>query len=212
MTRHGTVLAALAAAALPFDTTLAAEPLSPGGPYLGGGVGIARYSDAGIVADTCGAFGFTCPADGSDSGFKLFAGYQFGRYVALEGAYVSLGKTQAELPADTRFSAEVQGVTLGLVPRIPVGERLDLFGKVGVMAWHVDLKAASPALGLSAQGDGAGADPTFGAGVAYRFHPNASLRLEWDRYTVDEDVESDGTTVNVGTDIDMFSANISLHF
>jgi len=212
MTRHMTVFAALAAAALPLGAAHAGEPLSHGGPYLGGGVGIARYSDAGIVADTCSAFGYTCPAEDSDTGYKIFAGYQFGRYVALEGSYVSLGKTQAELPADTRFSAEVQGVTIGLVPRIPVGERIDLFGKVGVMAWHVDLKAESPALGLSAQGDGAGADPVFGAGVAYRFHQNASLRLEWDRYNVDEEVKSDGATVNVGTDIDLFSANIMLQF
>ncbi|NOZ11600.1 MAG: porin family protein [Gammaproteobacteria bacterium] len=185
---------------------------SGGGPYIGAGMGLAQYSDAGIVADACSAFGFSCDADDSDRGFKVFAGYEFGDYIAIEGSYANLGTTRAELPATITTTAEVRTLNLGVVPRLPIGDRATIFAKAGISAWYADLTAESESLGLSESGDGAGTNTTFGVGASYRLNNNVSLRLDWDRYKIGEDVKVDGATVNVGSDIDLFSANIALHF
>ncbi|HEC12411.1 MAG TPA: porin family protein [Acidiferrobacteraceae bacterium] len=187
-------------------------PTHGGGPYIGAGIGLTKYSDAGIVADACTAFGFSCDADDSDRGLKVFAGYQFGDYIAVEGSYANLGTTRAELPATITTTAEVRTLNLGVVPRFPIGDRAAIFAKAGLSAWYADLTAKSESLGLSESGDGAGTNITFGAGVSYRLNNNVSVRLDWDRYKIDEDVKVDGATVNVGSDIDLFSANISLNF
>src|SRR5215472_2553340 len=58
------------------------------------------YAGAGIGqsgADNCSSLnlldpGFSCGGKDSSTGWRAFAGYEFGRHLAVEGGYVDLGK------------------------------------------------------------------------------------------------------------------------
>src|SRR5207342_2946038 len=66
------------------------------GWYLGGGIGQsqANIADDRISTQLSG-YGLTMTSiddDDKDTGYKLFGGYKFNKYFAVEGGYFNLGK------------------------------------------------------------------------------------------------------------------------
>jgi len=146
-------------------------------PFLGAGFGQTSYPDDTFIEDVCVEFGINCNIDDSDTGFRVFTGYRFNEYVALEGAYVSYGETTGSLPDLIDVKAKFHGITLALMPSVPLGKAVSLYGKIGGVAWYGDLKATSSLIDGSADGDGAGGSLLYGGGVAVNLGEKAAVRL-----------------------------------
>ncbi len=140
--------------------------------YVGGGFG--GSDDKGLGED--------------DTGFKVLGGYRASKYLALEGALVFLG----EFGPANAFSKG--GLSLEFVGILPIGQRFELFGKLGIFSWEI-----THSVPLFAVDDGT--DATYGVGFQTHFKRKWSGRLEWQRFT------------DVGTDdVDLLSVNVIYGF
>ncbi|MDN3638293.1 porin family protein [Simiduia curdlanivorans] len=144
---------------------------SDSGFYLGGSVGSAQLS-----FDS-----FDDYIDDSDTGYKFFAGYNFGLLpmvdIALEGSYVDFGSQYGELFDDTtRFSNTaaqlhlVGGLDLG-----PVG----LFAKAGLSDWETTFTNGDY------RAKATGSDPAYGIGAKFQV-ASFQLRAEYERVKLDD--------------------------
>ncbi len=139
--------------------------------YMGGGFG--RSDDKGLRED--------------DTGFKVFGGYRASKYLALEGAIVFLG----EFGPANAFSKD--GLSLEFVGILPIGQRFQLFGKLGLFSWEIRRSVIFF--------DDDGTDATYGVGFQTHFTGRWGGRLEWQRFT------------DVGTDdVDLLSVNVIYGF
>ena len=118
-------VAILGVAAATFALPATAQ-MSMSNAYLGGSIGQSKAKDACEGASNC---------DDKDTAWRLFGGYQFNRWFALEGGYIDLGEIEpnragASLEADTFYVAAVG--------TIPVNDAFAVYGKVGVHRWNAD--------------------------------------------------------------------------
>ena len=140
------------------------------GFYVGGGVG---YTAVEISED-----GDTF--DESDTGYKIFGGYNFGLVpfldIAAEVSYVDFGNPSGLLD-DTAAAVDVTGFdAFGLVGFAlgPIG----LFAKAGLINWNADTSYD----GSSASSDGS--DPAYGVGAKFQIGSFA-VRGEYEYFDVD---------------------------
>lgn len=202
-------LATLAALACPL--ALAQDT----GWYGGASIGrtAATIDDARIASGLAGAgLGTVSIADRDrDTGYKLFGGYQINRNVSLEGGWFDLGRygfTATTVPAGTLTGdIRVRGLNLDLVGTFPVTERFSVLGRLGVThARTTGVFRGTGAVGVT--------DPNpvkrdtnlkAGLGLAYAFSPTLSMRVEGERYRINDAVGNKGH-------IDMLSLGLVWRF
>jgi len=149
--------------------------------------------------------------DKRDQGYKLYAGYQFSPYIALEGGYFDLGdfKFMANTLPQTDFSGrtELQGWNLDLVGTLPLTERFSAFARLGVTQNKSETRFSSNGLINTAgyNDDDSYTKHKYGLGVQYQLSPAFTLRLEAERYRMDDLVGNNG-------DIDLYSLGIVYRF
>lgn len=204
-------LLALAVSACPF--VMAAEP----GWYGGVGVGQSRASidDARITSGLAGSGLATTSIDdknnGYDTGYKLFGGYQFNRNIALEGGYFDLGKFSFKaitVPAGTlNGEMKVQGLNLDLVGTLPFTEKFSAFGRVGaIYAEAADTYSGTGAVSvLDPNPKKQDTNYKFGLGLQYDFTQKLAMRVEAERYRINDAVGNKG-------DIDLISVGLIFRF
>ena len=145
------------------------------GLYLGVGMGPSVISTKDQVP-AGGNFDF----NESDTGTKVFAGYNFGWIplldLAIEGSYVDFGKPSSTLSGGTNVQYQLTGWDVfGLVGGNlgPIG----IFGKVGLIAWNNDTT-----IGSTVQSD-SGNDSAYGVGLKFQIMSLAA-RLEYEYFDV----------------------------
>jgi OOP family OmpA-OmpF porin len=198
-------------AAMAVDATAAEDS----GWYVGAGAGQsrARIDDARIVGGLLES-GFDTTAIKDDNrhfAYKLFGGYQFNRYFALEGGYFDLGRfgfTADTVPAaGLTGNTKLTGANLDAVGTLPLSEKFAVFARVGY-----DYTYAKDA--FAGYGEVVVSDPhpsthssnyKFGVGLRYELTDHVSLRTEVERYRVEDAVGNRG-------DIDLLSAGIVYRF
>jgi OmpA-OmpF porin, OOP family len=199
---------ALAAAA---PVAMAADPAAAW--YLGAGAGQSRakLDDSGISAVLAGS-GRTAGAttkDETDVSYKLFLGYQFNKYLAVEGGYFNLGEfsfATTTVPAATlRGSLKNHvGTNLDMLGILPLAERFSLYGRLGIQrSKTTDLFSGTAVSNPTPSKDRT--DYKLGLGAEFGFTKNVRARGEWERYRV-----SDGFSGR--TDVDVFSASLLYKF
>ena len=183
------------------------------GLYIGGAAGQSKFDDIGELQRACSIAGVQCPADDTDTGYKLFLGYQFGDYFAVEGGYFDLGRLSAGVdgPVLAKADFEITGGFVSLLPQLPLGDVLTLYGRLGVSAGDAELTARVPAAGFNASASETAAGVTFGAGGALNLTRHISLRLEWERHSFDEAFDIAGEEIDA-PDIDLVSGSVLLRF
>lgn len=192
-----------------------AATASEAGWYLGGNLGQSRATidDKRIVAGLL-SDGFTTTTirdDNRDLGFKGFGGYQFSRNWALEGGYFDLGQFGFDATTQPQGTVsgqiKVQGVNLDVVGSLPITQRLSAFARGG--ATYIEAKDRFSGTGsanvLDPRRSKRGANYKFGLGLEYAVLPSLGLRLEAERYRVDDAVGNNG-------DIDLFSLGLVYRF
>src|SRR5215831_14425042 len=194
-------------------STLAQMNLS--GFYVGGGVGQSKIDIDNTAIDVAvrsvpGITSSATTSDERDTGWKLFAGYQFHPNFAAELSYANLGKfntvTRTTPPAtfngefkiDNTWSADILGIW-------PVGNNFSLFGRLGLLyaETKVSVSGTGPGGVASVSSKDNDWNYKFGFGVGYEFTPNIGVRGEWERYRVPDGTGGHG-------DADLWS--LSLRF
>lgn len=185
--------------------------------YVGvnAGTSAATIDDAQITASLL-AGGFTTDtfsADESDIGWKLFGGYRFNKFLALEGGLFDLGGfgfTANTTPAGSLTGAgEFDGYNLDLVGFLPFGDTdtWSLFGRIGYAS--VDGSASFSSTGavtvLVPQSSATETGMKYGAGLQMDFSPSWGARLEFERYQVGDSLGNDG-------DVDLLSLGLVYRF
>jgi len=177
------------------------------GFYAGLDVGEAR-SDAKTSENVLSAT--TARSSGSSTGFRLRGGYQFGRFVAIEAAYVDLGEIESHFdpddcpvgapgscPLDVRTSSS--GLLVSVVGVLPIGEHWYLDARLGWGKIDFELDEIG--------GDGLEADEEntafiYGIGGGYRFNEHCGVVLDYSEYNqedfLDSALEGDFGVYNLG--------------
>ena len=170
------------------------------GWYTGFNAGQSRAKiDDTRIADGLLDDGFTTTSISNDDrhfGFKAFGGYEFNRYFALESGYFNLGKfgfTADTSPAGSlRGDIKLQGANFDAVGSVPLGDKFSLFARVGVN--YADAKDAFAGTGAVAVIDRSpakwAANYKFGFGAEYDFTRFIGMRIEAERYRIDDAVVS----------------------
>lgn len=179
------------------------------GWYMGGNMGI---STANIDKDKI-TQNFINPSyndDEQDLGYKLFGGYQFNKNFALEGGYFNLGKFDYSLstPNGTlNGDIKVMGINLDAVAILPITEDFSAFARIG--ANYAQAKDSFATTGTISILDNSPKENDlnykFGAGLQYAVTKALALRLEAERYRINDAVGNDG-------DIDFFSIGLIYKF
>lgn len=182
--RQTLLTAALALAALPAAAQW----------YVGAAAGNSRASfrgpDPASQLIELGFLDASTSVDRSDAMYRLYGGWRFHRYLAVELGYVDLGRysmrTTASPPGVLDTSIKSEGADLSLVGMYPVWDRLQVFGRIGAFAART--RASYSGSGSVEVIEGAGSQSrhsthaVYGLGVMYDFNQRLSLRGEWSRY------------------------------
>ena len=170
MNRIKALLAAtLPACFLAFGAPAAAQDA---GWYVGGAYGMTS-----IDVDTSGLPGVSI--DDSDSGFKIFGGFQFNKHLGAEVGYIDFGSYPVTAGSTGDLSATA--FTVAAVGTLPLNESFALFGKAGIWMWESD----SSIPGTTGSD---GSDIFFGAGLRYNLNKNWGLTLEVEQYDSDDSI------------------------
>ncbi len=210
--KSGTLgLAALAVIATPLAVA------EDAGWYAGANIGQsrARIDDARIINQLLGQ-GVTTTSivdNNRSTSYKLFGGYRINKNFAIEGGYFNLGKfsfiANTAAPAAGTLSGNIrlQGVNLDAVGILPVTERFSVFGRLG-------LNYAQARDNFAGTGFITVANPSpsknqvnykIGAGLQYDFTRSFGMRVEAERYRINDAVGNKG-------DIDIYSLGLVYKF
>lgn len=197
---------------------LTATPLAvaqDSGWYIGANIGQSRakIDNSQITRNLLGE-GFAVTSLSNDdrtTGYKLFGGYQFNKYFALEGGYFDLGTfgfSAATLPPGTlNGSARIKGLNLDAVGFLPFTQSFSAFGRVGL-----DYAQARDSFTGTGFVNVLNANPStrntyykFGVGLQYALTQSFALRAEVERYRVNDAIGNKG-------DIDLVSLGLVYSF
>jgi OmpA-OmpF porin, OOP family len=160
--------------------------------YAGFALGESR---TGFQADelvsrlnTNGSYTTSITQRDSEFAGKLFAGYSFNRIFALEGSYYHLGEFGLRantVPTATAYGeTTVQGMGFDLVGRVPLFGGLSAIGRAGFH--YAFLEESFRSNNLSFGSDDKDFSEKFGLGLQYDFSDSFAMRLEKERYNLDE--------------------------
>ena len=138
------------------------------GGYLGGAIGQTRFTewcDAGTTA-----------CDDRDSGWKLFGGYRFNRYFALEGSYIDWGEVTASVGA-ANVAADQRSFGLAALGSLQLGPRFSVFGKLGLLSTEQETRRINPNPSTFQRDE---TELHYGVGATYSLASNWSVRGEWE--------------------------------
>lgn len=211
-TKTSGILACAIAAALTSSVTLADNEA---GWYIGGNVGQsrARIDEQTVVNDVLApGYSATLLDDNTiDGEGKLFAGYQFNRYLSLEAGYFDLGESQFNAITSPNgllhTNMEVRGFNIDLVGYVPFTEKFSAFGRLGVTRaltqdTFTGTGAAAALSGKLSTRDNFG---KAGVGLQYDFTDSFAMRLEAERYVISNAIYNHNN-------IDLYSIGVVYRF
>ncbi len=219
--------------------TLFASPIlahAETGFYLGGGIGGSNFSgDIGHQIRTAYQ-GFPSAvvtsaelSDNSDTAYKLFGGYHFLPWLALEVSWVDLGEaksfyqtTQLTSHPDITGRYRLHGVSAALAAEYPLTDRFAVTARAGLLASRLKYDESGP---VNLETTGSDLTHHFSAntesqtrpmiGLGFSFTPASrwEFRLDWDRYL------GIGTRFDLSADqngrfdhVDQYTINAMYHF
>jgi OOP family OmpA-OmpF porin len=193
----------------------AQEFIAHTGHYMGIGAGQsqAHIDNARIQQNLMGQglSTTTLTEDDLDTGYKAYLGFPIHPNWAVEAGYFDLGRfgfnATTSPNGSLTGSARIRGLNLDLVGTLPVTERWSLMGRVGAAYAQTQTR-------FSSSGAVAVSDPTsnrretnykYGLGTQYAFTPSLSLRLEAERFRVNDAVGRRG-------DVDLVTLGLVYRF
>jgi OOP family OmpA-OmpF porin len=160
------------------------------GFYIGGGVGdFSSAVDEINSLDDVDDVGIDF--SDSDNAKKIFAGWNFNRFVAVQADFVDFGNSSGFVTTSASGTSDVQGIAPSVVGTLPIGP-IELFGRVGVMFYEVDLNLTGGRVI-----DESGEDLVWSAGLGIDVLDRMNIRLEYEEIDIQELDEADALWLNV---------------
>lgn len=182
-------------------------------PYIGASIGHAKFDDANASIDSSAISGSVPLELQDDSSFagKLYAGYQFNKYLALEGV---IGGYDA---LDGDFVSVGDMTFFAIQPKVilPLGERFNLFAKAGLSYFNAEFKVSNSFMdsaGYTKLSDSV-LTGMYGLGAEFSLTDNLRLQASWDYMKPElEVVKLADTTAKVEAEISTLMLGVSYHF
>lgn len=166
-----------------------AAPVMADGLYVVGSVGQAKTDiDQGALDGTDSSLaGFQSSTKKTDTAYKLQLGYQFNKYLALEGGYINFGKATYNSSANighrsVEFKAE--GINIDAVGILPVTDRLSVFAKAGAIYAKVTNNWDTQTTSYTGSGstDSTDLKGTWGIGTSFDVTKDLAVRAEFEQF------------------------------
>ena len=141
------------------------------GWYAGAALGQSTFKEF------CSSSALSC--DEKDTAWKLFGGYRFNPYFAVEGTYLDWGEASGTINTASGVRTIPLGQTgmgIAAVGSLPIRPQFSLFGKVGYV-WTTQETPASASGNFEREEE----ELHYGLGVRLAFTPNWGARAEWER-------------------------------
>ena len=145
------------------------------GFYLGAGIGQASmeirdfYPELGDYVET------------PTPGYTAYGGYRFLKFLAVEAGYADLGSPQWQernvQGYQERAEVSIKGWDAFVVATLPVSNVVDIYGKLGIMAWKTEITSFLQADYIYSESS-TGTDTAYGIGAGFWVGPNVTLRVE----------------------------------
>jgi hypothetical protein len=142
------------------------------GLYVGAGLGdfSSEIDDIGDV---------DIDFDEDSDATKLFAGWRFNRFLAVQLDYIDFGDSSAALEL-LDIESDVKGLAPSVVGALPLGP-VELFAKAGVLFYDLEVTTNGSELF-----DESGQDIVYGAGVGITVLERLALRAEYEIIDISE--------------------------
>jgi len=168
--------------------TAAAADENPAGPYVG--VGIGQFD---VEIDNIEGVGDTLEnLDADDSAWKVFFGWRFNPFIALEADYIDLGAPNGNFDAtgsSGQYELDFAGFAVYAIGSLPLGI-FDLSAKVGYywhdIDMHVDFDNIGPNNGDVFDSDESGEAFVYGVGAGVTFLEHINVKLEYEIMDLDQ--------------------------
>jgi OOP family OmpA-OmpF porin len=186
---------------LALPATANTYPMTTADWYAGFNIGESRLSlDTSELEQAMQSQGFTLgplSRNTNDTGFKIYTGAALNDYLALEGGYFNLGEVDfstntlaaGETPAyPLAGHLSAQGISLDLVARMFLSSAIAVSARLGLTYNDTDAPLNyPPPINLDSYNRSKHyLKQKFGAGIEYQFTPNFAMRVELERYRLDE--------------------------
>jgi hypothetical protein len=176
----------------------------PNGFYWGGNAGIAEEEDSCNELPVAPGFQEQPGCDNTDFAWQLYVGYQFIKWISLEGGFVDLGGSEFRI-YQTSLTTSSRGWTLGGAITLPYLEKAGIYAIGGAYFW--DREGIVDVVGLEpVKASDRGTDYYWGAALRYPFSEKVGISLEVKNF-VDVGSSEIGTS-----DYGMYSAGLTFRF
>jgi len=144
-------------------------------------------------------------------GYKLLGGYQFNRYLSLEGGYFNLGEfgftAQTTPQGSLHGDLKLQGPDFDVLGTLPITDRFAVFGSAGLNDAYVkdSFQSSGAVVVLRSRYSDDAVNYKFGAGLQFYVTQRLRIRAEAERYRIDDPVRDKA-------DIDLFSIGVVYRF
>lgn len=207
-----TLLATLVLAA---PCAFAQSSIDNTGMYMGIGVGESKakfnHDSAAQNALGMGVTPGPLSVDERGNAYKIYLGFPMSPNWAVEAGYFNLGRFgfdgSTTPPGTVSGSAKIQGLNLDLVGTLPITDRWSLLGRVGAAYAETKSSISGTGAGEVAASSSNKRDThyKYGFGTQYAFTPALTLRLEGERYRVND-------MVGQRSDVDLISVGLVYRF
>ncbi|MCZ4293047.1 outer membrane beta-barrel protein [Vibrio sinaloensis] len=185
---------------------IGASTVANANPYLGVSVGQAKFKDTYSSYDSSvfgnGSFKLDLEDDSSTAA-KVFAGYEFNQYFAIEGSiggYDALNGSYVSVGDMMFLATQAKGM-------LPIGERFNLFVKGGLAYFGAEFKTSFATVSDEV------VTGMYGVGAEFAISKNVKLSAELDYMRPELEVIKIGTeSVSIESDITTLSLGLSYHF
>jgi len=154
---------------------LAASGLHAGETYVGASGGQTSF-DVPAIGNVS--------VDDNGSSFKVFGGHRPLEYVGVEGGFRDFGEFGETLGV-VRVDGEIQGFDVMAVGLLPVGQRFELWAKIGLMYWEAETVVQDPDPVRPPVSNDSGVDLGWGVGVGFKIGKPLRVRLEYESFSTD---------------------------
>lgn len=188
-----------------FITLLASLFIAPGteaiasdfanGFYFGASGGVADNLD---VCDEIGNPSSPRPCEDSDFGWQIFAGWQFLKWVSIEGGWTDLGQSSHQDVSGTSTQSETEGLQINAVATVPVLEKIGLYFKAGAYVWDLEV-SQTDILGARSEISDQGVDYVLGAGLRFPLVESLGVNIEYQRFEDVGDTKTGSFNANLLT-------------
>jgi len=152
--------------------------------YVGGAIGQSHFS-ADCSDSSC---------DRSPVGYKLFGGYKFNQFVAIEGTYTDYGDLKASSPG---YSSRLSGTSFGIGAAgfYDFHPQWTALGRIGLASNKLKFHNSEGVSGSDSK-----IKPYFGLGVGFRVAPKTTIEAgaDFTRFTDDSDDSASVRLLHVG--------------